>query len=67
MTALELQTQLRRLHCERYLTALIGLDKAPGYAADLEDEIDSVTHSYVQTAVTEMAMLRAEMFGGQFG
>ena len=37
MTALELQAQLRQLHCERHLTALTGLANAPGYAADLEE------------------------------
>jgi hypothetical protein len=67
MTALELQTRLRLLQWERCLAATVGLDKAPHYAADLEDEIDSLTRSYVQVAVTEAAVLRAELFGAQFG
>jgi hypothetical protein len=37
------------------------------HMADLEDEIAEVSDAYVGAAVTEIAMLRGELFGPQVG
>jgi hypothetical protein len=37
------------------------------YMADLDDEIAEVSDAYVGAAVTEIATLRAELFGPQMG
>ena len=44
-------------------------DRSPGYAARISrgEEIASVRVSYVATAVTEIATLRAELFGAEIG
>ena len=56
MLALEMKFRLEDLQAER-LVALI----------DLSDEIAEATHAYVVAAVTEIATLRAELFGPQEG
>jgi hypothetical protein len=35
--------------------------------ADLDDEIAEVSHAYIGAAVTEIATLRADLFGSQVG
>jgi hypothetical protein len=68
MTALEMQTQLRRCHSERYLAALAAsIDPRATPRGSREEEIASVRESYVATAVTEIATLRAELFGAEIG
>jgi hypothetical protein len=37
------------------------------YMAHLEEEITAWRSLYTETAVTEIASLRAELFGAQFG
>ena len=66
MTALEIQSQLRQLHVERALASVEGLE-SPAYLADLDEEIADTRVAYVATAVTEIATLRAELFGPQLG
>jgi hypothetical protein len=39
----------------------------PDYMADLRDEIAHTRHAYVGAAVTEIAMLRAELSGPLYG
>jgi hypothetical protein len=39
MTALDIQSHLRRLHAERALAALEGRDPSTAYAADLDEEL----------------------------
>ncbi len=67
MTALDIQTQLHRLRAERTLTAMEPLDRAALHLADLDEEIEATRRAYVGTAVTEIATLRAELFGAQTG
>ena len=38
-----------------------GLAEDPAYMADLHDEIKVTRHAYVAAAVTEIAVLRAEL------
>ena len=67
MTAIDIQTQLHQLHAERALAALEPLETAATYVADLDEEIAAVRDAYAGAAVTEIATLRAELFGAQVG
>lgn len=67
MTAIDIQTQLHQLRAERALAVLEPYETPATYAADLDEEITATRHAYVGTAVTEIATLRAELFGPQVG
>jgi hypothetical protein len=67
MPAIELQIRLKALHAERLLASSEGLAADTAYMADLDDEIAEVSDAYVGAAVTEIATLRAELFGPQVG
>lgn len=66
-TALDALRHLELLHEERALAHLTGLVHDADYAADLDDDIEASTHAYVGLAVTEIATLRAELGGPNFG
>jgi hypothetical protein len=61
MTAIEMQNHLQDLEAERALASMEGLAEDPAYMADLHDEIEVTRHAYVAAAVTEIAVLRAEL------
>jgi hypothetical protein len=65
--AIDLQGRLIQLHAERSETAQTALAEIPSYMADLEEEIAATRQLYVLMAVTEIAELRAELFGAQHG
>jgi hypothetical protein len=67
MRALEMQSRLRELQAERMLVTSKGLPANSAYMADLEEEIAETSAAYIGAAVTEMATLRAELFGPQVG
>jgi hypothetical protein len=67
MPAVELQIRLRALLAERLLAASVGLSADAAYMADLDDEIAEVSAAYAGAAITEIATLRAELFGPQVG
>jgi hypothetical protein len=67
MSAIEMQTQLRQLEAELSLALAEGLGSSAAYMADLCAEISETRHAYVATAVTEIAVLRAELSGPQVG
>jgi hypothetical protein len=67
MPAIELQMRLKELQAERLLASSAGLAADGAYMADLKDEIAEVRAAYVGAAVTEIATLRAELFGPQVG
>ena len=67
MSAIELQEHLHRLEAERVAASLEGLASDPAYMADLHEEISDATVAYVGAAVTEIASLRAELWGAQCG
>ena len=67
MPALELQIRLKELQAERLLASSEGLAADSAYMADLDDEIAEVSDAYVGAALTEIAMLRGELFGRQLG
>ncbi|HEX2086813.1 MAG TPA: hypothetical protein VHF89_14130 [Solirubrobacteraceae bacterium] len=66
-TAAELRRRLTVLNAERAAAELVGLSGNREYMADLEDELASERHAYVGTAVTEIAVLRAELSGELWG
>jgi hypothetical protein len=70
MLAIEMHIRLKELQAERLFVSSEGLaaDTAyMAYMADLDDEIAEVSDAYVGAAVTEIATLRAELFGPQMG
>ena len=67
MSAIEMQTHLQQLEAERALALIEGLGNSAAYMADLDDEIAATRHSYVAAAVTEIAVLRAELSGRLLG
>ena len=66
-TALDALRHLEVLQEERALAHLTGLIHDADYVADLDDDIEHSTHAYVGLAVTEIATLRAELDGPNFG
>ena len=67
MLAIEIQIRLKELHAERVLASIEGLAANAAYMADLEDEIAELSNAYIGAAVTEIATLRAALFGPQVG
>jgi hypothetical protein len=65
--AVERQKRLRQLQAERQLASIEGLAGDRAYMADLEDEIETMRHAYVGSAVAEIALLRAELSGRLVG
>jgi hypothetical protein len=61
-TAAELRRHLELLVQERAIVRLEGLDH-PAYEADLADEIAAMRNAYVGAAVTEIASMRAALWG----
>lgn len=67
LTALEARERLALLREERALAASNGMDEIPAYIADLEEEIELWQRVVGVVAVTEIATLRAELFGAEVG
>ena len=67
MLAIEIQLRLKELQLERLRAAGEGLAANARYMADLEDEIAELSAAYVGAAVTDIATLRAALFGPQVG
>jgi hypothetical protein len=67
MSAIEIQDHLHQLRAERALALIEGLEVNHAYMADLDDEIAAARSAYVGAAVTEIAVLRAELSGPQVG
>ena len=64
---IELHIRLKELLAERLLASHDAVAADAAYVADLEDEIAEVSYAYVGAAVTEIAVLRGELFGPQMG
>jgi hypothetical protein len=65
--AVDVRGRLIQLTAERAETAGTELAGIPSYMADLEEEIEVTRQLYVIFAVTEIAELRAELFGAHQG
>ena len=61
--AAELRERIALLESERALATLTGLDTDRAYMADLMDDIQAASATYVGVAVTEIASLRGELAG----
>ena len=66
-STLQLRSQLGQLHAERAFALREGLGGNAAYMADLDEELAYRTQLYVAAAVTEIATLRAELDGPNYG
>jgi hypothetical protein len=66
MSAIDLQIQLRELVAERALVVSDGSESLVELS-DLDDEIRFTREAYIAAAVTEIATLRADLSGPQWG
>ena len=67
MSSTDIRARLMELAEERVVAERAGLAGNQAYMADLEDEIAAYRQALVGAAVTEIAVLRGELFGRQFG
>ena len=67
MHATEVRQHLMLLHEERVLAHEAGLDHDRAYMADLDEEIAAYQAAYIGAAVTELALLRADLDGRNYG
>jgi hypothetical protein len=67
ISALDARDDLVQLKAERALALREGLADVTAYMADLQAEVEYRRDLYVAAAVTEIATLRAELFGAQEG
>jgi hypothetical protein len=66
-TATDIKQHLDLLEHERVLALDTALRDDPRYMADLDEEILATRHAYVGSAVMEIAELRAELDGRNWG
>lgn len=66
-SAIEMKNHLTELQAERALAHFEGISGDSIYMAHLDEEIAEVISAYVGAAVTEIAVLRAELSGPLFG
>jgi hypothetical protein len=66
-TAIEVRDHLTQLEAERALALTTELSGVRSYMADLDEEIEITRRLYTVSAITEIATLRAELFGAQHG
>jgi hypothetical protein len=67
MSSTQIRARLIELTHERAAAERAGLGGNQAYMADLEDEIATYRLALAGAAVTEIAVLRGELFGRQFG
>ena len=67
MSAYELHNQLLELHAERALAEETGVANIASYMEDLERDIARSHAAFVGAAVTELASVRGELAGRNFG
>ena len=67
MSSSQIRARLVDLALERLAAERAGLDGNRAYMADLENEIVSCRLALVGADVAELAVLRGELFGRQFG
>ena len=67
MTAAEVRGELVKLEAERAMALGTALADVPAYMDELKDEIELCRRLYVTAAVTELAILRAELSGAEAG
>ncbi len=60
-TAAEIAARVQLLQAERLAAELAGLGGCAEYMSALEDELAECRREYVRAAVTEIALLRADL------
>jgi hypothetical protein len=65
--AADLRDHLMQLEAERALASLEGLGGNAAYVSDLKDDLVAAQHAYVGAAVTEIAILQAELSDPKIG
>jgi len=67
MSARDLRLQLSRLLAERVDATEAGLGDNAIYMRDLDEDLLAAREAYIGLAVTEIASLRGQLWGPQFG
>jgi hypothetical protein len=67
MLQVQIRARLLELAQERFAAEDVGLDADPSYMADLEAEVLEYRLALAQAQITEIAMLRGELFGRDVG
>jgi hypothetical protein len=67
MSTNEIRAHLLELAHERLAAEALGMRPDGAFMTDLEEEIATYRHALVGAAVTELAILRGELFGRDFG
>ena len=67
MSSTEIRVHLLDLALERLTAERMGLASDRHYMADLEEEIAAYRAAYVGASITELAVLRGELFGRDQG
>jgi hypothetical protein len=67
MSSLEIRAHLQQLAQERMSADAFGLTANPAYMADLESEVLGYRLALAGAVLTEIATLRGELFGRNFG
>jgi hypothetical protein len=67
MSPLQIRAHLRQLAQERMSAEAFGLVANDAYMADLESEVAELRLALAGAVLTEMAALRGELFGRNFG
>lgn len=67
VTAAEARYHLGELETERAIAVVTGVARIESYMGDLESELEAWRRLYTIEAVTEIATLRAELFGAEVG
>ena len=67
MSSIEIRVHLLDLALERLTAEQMGLSADRHYMADLEEEIAAYRAAYVGASITEIAILRGELFGRDHG
>ena len=66
-TASDIKQHLELLQHEKVLAMDTALRNDPRYMADLDEEILATQHAYIGSAVLEIAQLRADLNGPNWG
>jgi len=66
-TAVDAKNHLELLQTERALALTTPLRHDAAYMADLDEEIVVTRHAWVSSAVLEIARLREQISGAQYG
>jgi hypothetical protein len=66
-SATDIRLHLELLESERAAALATALVDDPAYMADLREEIHATRHAFIGSAVAEIASLRGQLSGPQFG